>query len=360
MSHRFTRLSLLLRGLLANRDRPDLVSLGAEDDPERFVWRVLPHAARSFAASIVILPVEKARASAVAYLYSRILDTYEDLHPDVEQRGVLLDDFARRFESGLLSTPVPIPDTLARDDRDRLHLLLVDRCEMVDAVYRSLPFDVQQSITELVRSMADGMVWSTDRFERQGGILDNGEQVTRYCRNVIGNPVLFILGLMSSKVPTPAAERDAFAVGEMIQLANITRDVEKDLARGIGYHPALKPFLGNVGDAVKIGETVQRVRDELVARAMSLVPAYRRLLSGFEHAIAIRTAAVLMLGFTELHYRGCLARSGREPWPGPRGSFQVVLQAIPSLLSVRWARHTIERIETEFLHAAALLQGHAA
>src|SRR5680860_821987 len=139
MSHRFTRLSLLLRGLLANRDRPDLVSLGAEDDPERFVWRVLPHAARSFAACIVILPVEKARASAVAYLYSRILDTYEDLHPDVEQRGVLLDDFARRFESGLLSTPVPIPDTLARDDRDRLHLLLVDRCEMVDAVYRSLP-----------------------------------------------------------------------------------------------------------------------------------------------------------------------------------------------------------------------------
>ncbi|GBD86052.1 squalene/phytoene synthase [bacterium BMS3Abin02] len=356
MGHGSFRLLLLARGLFTNRDHPDLWSLAAEDDPERFVWRVLPHAARTFAASIVILPHEKARASAVAYLYSRILDTYEDLYPDAEQRGKRLDDFARRFESGRLTRPASIPDTLARDDRDRLHLLLVDRCDLVDVVYRSLAVDVQQSIADLVRSMADGMVWSTDRFACQGGVLNNGEQVTHYCRNVIGNPVLFALGLISGKVPTPAAERDAFAVGEMIQLANITRDVEKDLARGIGYHPALKPYLGNVGDATKIRETIQRVRDELVARAMSLVPAYRRLLAGFEQAVAVRTAAVLMLGFTELHYRGCVARSGREPWPGPSGSFQVVLRAIPSLLSVRWARHTIERIETEFLRAAALLQ----
>ncbi|NIA25473.1 MAG: squalene/phytoene synthase family protein [Gammaproteobacteria bacterium] len=356
MGHRSSRLLLLARGLFTNRDHPDLESLAAEDDPERFVWRVLPHAARSFAASIVILPAEKARASAVAYLYSRILDTYEDLYPDAEQRSERLDAFAHRFETGLLTRPAAIPNTMARDDRDRLHLLLVDRCDHVDVVYR----DVQRSIAGLVRSMADGMMWSTDRFAHQGGVLKNGEQVTRYCRNVIGNPVLFALGLISGTVPTPAAERDAFAVGEMIQLANITRDVEKDLARGIGYHPALKPYLGNVGDATKIRETVQRVRDELVARAMSLVPAYRRLLAGVEQAVAVRTAAVLMLGFTELHYRGCVARSGREPWPGPSGSFQVVLRAIPSLLSVRWARRTIERIETEFLRAAALLQSHSA
>ncbi len=356
MGHRTSRLLLLARGLFVDRNHPDLVELGGEHDPERFVWRVLPHAARSFAASIVILPADKARASAVAYLYSRILDTYEDLCPERERREELLDAFAHRFETGVLSPPAPVPDDLAVDERDRLHLLLIERCELIDTVYRSLPHQVQQSITRLVRSMADGMVWSSERFDHQGGVLTNAEQVSRYCRNVIGNPVLFALGLVSNTTPSAATERDAFAVGEMIQLANITRDVEKDLARGIGYHPALKPYLGNVGDSVRIRETVQRVRDELVARAMSLVPAYRRLLSGVEQAVSIRTAAVLMLLFTELHYRGCVARSGREPWKGPRGAFQVVLGAIPSLLSARWARRTIVRIEAEFLRAAALLR----
>ena len=352
---RFARPALLLRGLVANRDHPDLVSLGAETDSERFVWRVLPHAARSFAASIVILPTEKAKAAAVAYLYCRILDTYEDLYPDIGGRGHALDRFASRFESGILTVPGPIPAGLARDDRDRLHLLLVDRCDLIDGVYRTLPTEMRQSIARLVRAMADGMIWSVDRFARQGGVLVDGEQVSRYCRNVIGNPVLFALQLLGRGRLTPATRRDAGAVGEMIQLANITRDVEKDLARGIGYHPALKPYLSNGGDPVKKLETVQRVRVELTARAMNLVPAYLRLVAGFEGMVAVRTAAVLMLGFTELHYRGCVAGSGRDPWPGPRGTLGVVLRAVPSLVSARWAQRRLDRVQTNFLLAAMSL-----
>ena len=352
---RFARPTLLLRGLIANRDHPDLVSLGAETDSKRFVWRVLPHAARSFAASIVILPAEKAKAAAVAYLYCRILDTYEDLFPDIERRGHALDRFASRFESNVLAVPDPIPAGLARDDRDRLHLLLVDRCDLVDDVYRTLPLEMQQSIARLIRAMADGMIWSVDRFARQGGVLVDGEQVSRYCRNVIGNPVLFALELVGSGRLTPATRRDAGAVGEMIQLANITRDVEKDLARGIGYHPALKPYLSNSGDPAKMLETVQRVRVELTARAMHLVPAYLRLMAGFEGMVAVRTAAVLMLGFTELHYRGCVAGSGRDTWPGPRGALGVVLRAVPSLVSARWAQRRLHRVQANFLRAATSL-----
>jgi len=80
------RPQLLLQGVTANRRSPDLDALAAETRPERFVWRILPHAARSFAASIVVLPREQARAAAVAYLYCRMLDTYEDLHPDAAAR----------------------------------------------------------------------------------------------------------------------------------------------------------------------------------------------------------------------------------------------------------------------------------
>ena len=71
-----------MRGLTVDRNRPDFAALGAERDPERFLWKVLPHAARSFAASIVVLPRDQAMASAVAYLYCRMLDTYEDLIDD--------------------------------------------------------------------------------------------------------------------------------------------------------------------------------------------------------------------------------------------------------------------------------------
>jgi phytoene/squalene synthetase len=352
---RFTPASLLLRGLVANRDHPNLVSLASETDSERFVWRVLPHAARSFAASIVILPAEKAKAAAVAYLYCRILDTYEDLYPDTDRRGQALDAFASRFETDALTAPEPIPTGLARDDRDRLHLLLVEQCSLIDDVYRSLPTEMRLSIARLVRAMADGMIWSVNCFARQGGVLIDSDQMSRYCRNVIGNPVLFALELVGRGRLTAATRRDAGAVGEMIQLANITRDVEKDLARGIGYHPALEPFLRNGGDPVKMHETVQHVRVELTARAMGLVPAYLRLMAGFEGMVAIRTAAVLMLGFTELHYRGCVAGSGRDPWPGPASSVGVVLRAIPSLVSARWAKRRLGRVEANFLQAAASL-----
>ncbi len=188
---------LLLQGLSVNRRRPDLDALAAETRPERFLWRILPHAARSFAASIVVLPQEQARAAAVAYLYCRMLDTYEDLYPDPAARTAELSRFAARFDAEPLPAPTPIPDLLARDDRDRVHLLLVDRCRHVDAVYRTLDPAVQARIAELVRSMATGMVWSTETFARQGGALADEEQLTRYCRNVIGHPAVFVIDLIS-------------------------------------------------------------------------------------------------------------------------------------------------------------------
>ena len=89
----------LLRGLTVDRRRPDLPALARETDPDRFVWNILPHAARSFAASIVVLPHEQARVAAVAYLYCRMLDTYEDLIPEPSASATELNRFAERFES---------------------------------------------------------------------------------------------------------------------------------------------------------------------------------------------------------------------------------------------------------------------
>jgi len=348
---------LLLQGLAADRRRPDLAALAAERRPERFLWRVLPHAARSFAASIVVLPREQARAAAVAYLYCRMLDTYEDLLPVAGERPGELRRFAARFGADELSAPTPIDDALARDDRDRLHLLLVERCGLVDAVYRTLEPAVRERIGELVRSMAAGMAWSSEVFAGQGGVLADEEQLARYCRNVIGWPAVFVIELVGGG-PCPAqAREDALLVSEMIQLANVTRDIEADLARGIAYHPALKPYLGRAPQGADAAAVVREVRADYMRMALGRAGAYRRLFDRLDlgGTAAVRTAAVLMLLFTDLHYRGCAERTGRRPWPGPGGRFAVIAGSLPALLSPRWANLIVSRVERDFLRAARAL-----
>lgn len=343
----------LLRGLTVDRSRPDLRALAAERDPEKFVWDVLPHAARSFAASIVVLPEEQARASAVAYLYCRMLDTYEDLIPDPETAVEELQRFAGRLYADTPPRPSPLDGSLARGDRDRVYLLLIERCDLVDAVFAGLEPAVQERIRDLVRSMAEGMAWSTRAFASQGGVLEDEEQLALYCRNVIGYPALFTLDQITDRdIPGPARE-DALLVSEMIQLANVTRDIERDLERGVSYHPALKPFLGRSGFEGGTRRVVREVREEYLAMALGRVPAYRRLFEGLGlgGTAPVRIAAVLMLLFTDLHYRGCASMTGHSAWPGPRGRLQVVASSLPAMLSPSWAAHTVRRVEREFLWA---------
>ena len=47
---------LLLRDLWVDRDEPDLDKLRETRAPERFLWAILPHAARTFSACIAMLP----------------------------------------------------------------------------------------------------------------------------------------------------------------------------------------------------------------------------------------------------------------------------------------------------------------
>jgi len=343
----------LLRGLTVDRRRPDLAALSREVDPDRFVWKILPHAARSFAASIVVLPEEQARAAAVAYLYCRMLDTYEDLIDDPQACATGLKRFAERLDDDRAPRPTPLASSMARDERDRVYLLLIERCDLVDAVFRTFEPETQIQIRDLVRSMAEGMAWSTAAFERQGGVLEDQEQLALYCRNVIGYPALFTLRQVSDRaIPEPARE-DALLVSEMIQLANVTRDIERDLERGVSYHPALKPYLGSTGSEVGTRAVIREVREEYLAMALGRAPAYRRLFEGLGlgGTAPVRIAAVLMLLFTDLHYRGCASMTGHSSWRGPSGRLQVVASSLPAMLSPSWAAHTVRRVERDFLGA---------
>ncbi len=352
------RFRMLARGVFTNRDRPDLAHLRAIVDPEEFVWAILPHAARSFAATILALPPGKARVAAVAYLYCRMLDTFEDLHPDAPSRPAVLTEFGRRLAHDPPAPVAAISDRWARDDRDRAHLLLVARCGLVDEVFATLSRPDRDNIRSLVSGMAEGMARSARQFAEQDGVLTSDEQLMAYCDEVIGEPVLFTIRLLVDVPVGEMIKRDAMAVAEMIQLANITRDIERDLERGIAYDVSLRPYLAGSGDEQRTS-VVRAVREHMVLLALSRVPAYRRLvtIAGFRPISETRGAAVMMLLFTDRYYRSAMASIRRSPWKGPSLVWSLYLSAALASVSPAWARWVIARTERNFLRAALEIAG---
>lgn len=340
---------LLMRGGLTNRTHPDLAALGAIEEPDRFVWAILPHAARSFATSILMLPGNTAPTAAVAYLYCRMLDTYEDLSPP-QEAGAALQSFAARMHT--MAAPPPLPTT-SYDDRDRTHLLLLARCDLVDRALATLPTHHQTRIVDLVTAMAAGMTSSSHQFAEQRGVLIDNDQLAGYCHNVIGEPILFTLHLVGNTALTPQMRQDALASSRLIQLANITRDIEHDLERGIAYEPSLLPHLGRPNS----GEPVREARRRLMALALPEVSAYVRLASQLaQQPVSLaRASAVAMLLHTDRHYRWCARRVGMAPWKGPNSNVTVVAAALLATVSQRWTDRVLRRVERDFLAAAGAL-----
>lgn len=360
---------LILRDLVTSRERPDLERLARVSDPESFVWAILPHAARTFSACIAMMPARSALPSAVAYLYCRMLDTYEDLVPDPATREASLRAFAARLtardgrpEGRKLQPAPPIQAASDRDDRDRAHLLLVRRAELVDAVFLTFDEQTRAVVRDLVRDMAEGMCWSSSTFAVQKGVLKDEKQLSSYCRHVLGNPAVFgirILKFEHGQAPqlSPSEQEDAMLVGEMVQLANVTRDIEKDLRRGIAYDPALAGDLGRDALAEKdpqLTERIRAARGRMLRFALARAASYRRIIGAvwLPRWSLGRGSAVLMLLFTERYFRGCARRVGMRVWPGPDSVVTLLRRTFAATFSHKRAFLEMERAEREFLAAA--------
>jgi phytoene/squalene synthetase len=352
---------LLARNLSADRERPDLAKLERTEDPERFVWAMLPHAARTFSACIALLPASAALPAAVAYLYCRMLDTYEDLVPDRAAREAALRAFAARLDdaSPALAAAPAIAESSSVDARDEAHLLLVRRAERVDRVFVTFPPAVRRVVRDLVRDMAGGMEWSSATFAAQGGALEGEQQLSDYCRAVLGNPVVFtvrLIRLQHGGAPdlSDAEWEDAMQVGELVQLANVTRDLEKDLVRGVAYDASLRADLGREDVVVDpaLRERIRAVRERMLRLALSRAPAYGRMLASMRlppRSVA-RASAVLMLLFTERYYRRCAARCGL-PWrgtEGPDATSALLARSFPAAFCAARAEREVARVEAAF------------
>ena len=299
--------------LLANRKQPPLSKLREIKDPEKFLWHILPHAARTFSLVIVFLPPRMRRTLAVAYLYCRMLDTYEDLLPTVAEKHRALQCFIDRFNNPQSLKPAPVLDaSLTTDLRERTHLLLVNRADLIDRSFDHLNGHQQEAICRLVRRMGEGMIWSSHVFAKQHGVLQTPGQLSRYCWHVLGTPILFadeVQRLDQGLAPEVGDDRlrSCAIVGEVIQLANITRDLEKDIDRGICYHPQLSGLDGSSRE-----QSIREVRSQLVLRA---IRRFREFPKFFESIPAprisrARGAAMLLIITTYAYYWRAAQKAG--------------------------------------------------
>jgi phytoene/squalene synthetase len=291
--------------LLANRKNPPLSKLREVKDPEHFFWQILPHAARTFSLVIVFLPPRMRRALALAYLYCRMLDTYEDLLPTVHEKEQALQRFIDRFDDPDGLKPAPALDSSLTDDpRESAHLLLVNRAPDIDRNFERLDRPQQDAIRRLVRRMGTGMIWSSRIFARQEGILQTPGQLSRYCWHVLGTPILFADEMqrldqgLSPQVDN-ARLRLCATVGEVIQLANITRDLEKDCERGIFYHPQLPGLEG-----ARRKQCIREVRSQLILRAIRRFREFPRFFDAIPAPLISRArgAAILLILTTYAYY----------------------------------------------------------
>ena len=138
-------------------------------------------------------------------------------------------------------------------------------------------------------------------------------------------------------------------VAELIQLANITRDIENDLTRGVAYHPVLEPHLGSTGRGDATAD-VATARHDLLLLGSRRAPSYRRLIDGvgLPRFSSARSAAVLMMLSTGRHYRDYSQSSDRR-WSTPHSFVMMILFSLPAAFSPRWADRILIRVERDLL-----------
>jgi phytoene/squalene synthetase len=251
-----------------------------------------------------------------------MLDTCEDLPRAVAEKEAALRAMVDRFDGAVEPRPAPrlADDGLAHDERDRVYLLLLRHAERVDRCFVTLPAAQREGIVRLVRRMGEGMIWAVRTFAEQGGALDGRAQLTRYCFEVLGNPLLFAEEMQRLEMGLPpevdARRRELVAaVGEAIQLANVARDLEKDAVAGVFYDPTLRAGAGAPPPAA-----IAAVRGRLLGRAIVLGRAFRPYMEGVPtpRLSFARGAGLALLLFTLAFWQGTARRLLDERLHGGR------------------------------------------
>ena len=300
-------------GLAPRRSTPPLPGAregrAAADAALRYQEQALQRVSRTFALTIPQLPAPLRGVVGNAYLLCRIADTIEDepglaasrkreyLHrfADVVGGDAIVEPFAADLAACL-------SDATPDGERD-----LVANAPLVVGFQRELPSGQRDAVERCVTQMCHGMA----EFVGTGAEgLRGMVEVDRYCHYVAGVVGEMITDLLCDYSAEIAARRGALfplssRFGRGLQLVNILKDHQEDLARGVSWlprdcpHPDAEPFPGVAGGparARRIARLAAEARRHLDAalRFALLVPREER---------GIRRFLLWTLGFAALTLR---------------------------------------------------------
>ncbi len=196
---------------------------------------------RTFALTIRMLPAPLSRAVAVAYLVCRVADTIEDdSELPVPRRRELLAGWRAAVQTG---NPANLPVEGVGHTQDE-HALM----RTVDAVHRELHRLSAEDVHAIERyavEMIDGMSVSlAPRPDSTTPLFATQSDLEQYCYYVAGTVGLMLTDLYQNHARSIRGERlaimrrHAVNFGLGLQLTNVIRDVDNDLAAGRVYYPA--------------------------------------------------------------------------------------------------------------------------
>lgn len=206
--------------------------------------RLLEDTSRTFALCIPMLPEPARHEVSIAYLLFRIADTFEDsaIWPP-ERRIAALEDF-----EALMEEPTPAnAERYARawtDDPPTDHDGYQELLEETPAVvreFRGFDEDAKRIIRDHVERTAQRMAAYVRRTDANGSLrLQTMKELRLYCYAVAGIvgemlTALFIQNWPSLETVEPYLEQRAPLFGEGLQLTNILKDTNVDVAEGRSY-----------------------------------------------------------------------------------------------------------------------------
>lgn len=243
-------------------------------------------AGSSFAAGMRVLPRRRREAIFAIYAFCRTVDDVADEPGTREEKTRALDFWAEEAERACAGRPTT---PLGR--------------ALVEPVAR---FDLPQAeflnVVEGMRMDVDGPV-----------VAPEEARFALYLRRVAGAVGLLSMRAFGAWRGAPS-ERFALALGDALQLVNITRDVEEDAKDGRLYLPAeVLARFGAPADPARIAghPALPAIRAELGARATARFDAARREVPA--HSRLALAPALMMMG----PYARLLARMERSGWRAP-------------------------------------------
>lgn len=211
-------------------------------DPQAHVEAVVARSGTSFGLGMRILGKPRREAMHAVYAFCREIDDIADEPAPLDQKRRALDGWREEIEALFAGRPaMPTARALAGP---------IERYSLGKAEFLLL---------------IEGMEW-----DAEGPIIaPSFERLSGYCRRVAG-----AVGMLSMPIfgaPAGASsDRFALAMGEGLQLANITRDVAEDAAEGRLYLPVeLLDAQGMAHDPAQVlaHPRLPEVRKALGARA---------------------------------------------------------------------------------------------